>query len=201
MTVRGVSFYGRLMDYMQKLYCYVDESGQDTEGRMFIVSIVIVEENRELLLEKLEAIEAQSRKGQRKWFHTNKERRERYIRLLLESKFLKDCISYSCFKDTKAYIDLTILTTAKAILNRAHGPYQATVWVDGLGTTERHRFAAGLRKLKVVTRKVSGVREQSDAFIRLADAIAGFVRDAIEGDPTMKELYQYALKQRLVRVL
>lgn len=186
---------------MQKLYCYVDESGQDTEGRMFIVSVVIVEQDRELFLRKLATIEAQSRKGQRKWFHTNKERRENYIRLFLEGKFIKDCIFYSCFEDTKAYIDLTILTTAKAILNKAHDPYQATVWVDGLGAHERNRFAAGLRKLKVVTRKVSGAREQSDAVIRLADAIAGFVRDAMEGDPVMKELYQYALKQELLQAL
>lgn len=168
---------------------------------MFIVSIIIVEQDRESLMAKLESIEAQSRKGQRKWFHTNRERRESYIRLLVESKFLKNSISYSCFQNTKAYVDLTILATAKAILSRARVPYQATVLVDGLRTTERNRFAAGLRKLKVTTRQVTGARDQSDIFIRLADAVAGFVRDAMEGEPTMRELYQHALKQGLIQAL
>jgi len=27
----------------QKLYCYVDETGQDTAGKIFIVSVVIIE--------------------------------------------------------------------------------------------------------------------------------------------------------------
>lgn len=27
----------------QKLYCYVDETGQDTEGRLFLVSVVVTD--------------------------------------------------------------------------------------------------------------------------------------------------------------
>jgi hypothetical protein len=33
----------------QKLYCYVDETGQDTLGQFFIVSVVITEDIREKL--------------------------------------------------------------------------------------------------------------------------------------------------------
>jgi hypothetical protein len=33
---------------MRKLYCYVDESGQDTEGKIFVVSIVITEDQLRL---------------------------------------------------------------------------------------------------------------------------------------------------------
>jgi hypothetical protein len=28
---------------MQKLYCYTDETGQDTKGKLFLVSVVITE--------------------------------------------------------------------------------------------------------------------------------------------------------------
>ncbi|MBI2599976.1 hypothetical protein HYW43_03590 [Candidatus Daviesbacteria bacterium] len=31
----------------QKLYCYVDETGQDTQGELFIVSVVVAKNDRE----------------------------------------------------------------------------------------------------------------------------------------------------------
>ena len=78
-------------------------------------------------------------------------------------------------------------------------PYQATVFVDGLNRTERHRFSAGLRQLRVSVRKVRGLRDQSDEFIRLADAIAGFARDVLEGDQIMKPLYKKAERNRIIQ--
>jgi len=44
------------MQVMQKLYCYIDETGQDTKGKLFLVSIVIQEQEREELREKIERI-------------------------------------------------------------------------------------------------------------------------------------------------
>lgn len=184
---------------MQKLYCYVDETGQDTKGKLFLVSVVIPEKEKEKWREKLEMIEHESKKGIRKWFHTNKERRECYIKKVIDSNLFKNCIFYSKYEDTKSYTDLTILTTAKAILQKAKEPYSTTILVDGLGRRERYRFAAGLRRLKVKVRKVRGIRDQSDAFIRLADAITGFVRDYLEGDTTMKRLYEETMRRSVIR--
>lgn len=42
---------------MLKLYCYVDESGQDTEGRLFIVGGVITTQERDELTALCEQIE------------------------------------------------------------------------------------------------------------------------------------------------
>ena len=48
---------------MQKLYCYVDETGQDTGGAFFLVVVIIAEKDSALLLEKqLEQIEKESGK-------------------------------------------------------------------------------------------------------------------------------------------
>ena len=47
---------------MKKLYCYVDESGQHTEGAYFLVSVVIVAEERDQLEVLLLKIEQVSRK-------------------------------------------------------------------------------------------------------------------------------------------
>ena len=51
---------------MQKLYCYVDETGQDTKGKLFIISIVLTERERDELEKRIEEIEQKSGKGKLK---------------------------------------------------------------------------------------------------------------------------------------
>ena len=50
-----------------KLYCFVDESGRETEGRLFVVSVVLVGNERDELLEFCERVEKESGKGKFKW--------------------------------------------------------------------------------------------------------------------------------------
>lgn len=185
----------------QKLYCYVDETGQDTRGKLFLVSVVITSSQKEKLRDKLNKIEQTSGKKIKKWTKTTRSQRKKYIEAIITEKDFVNNIFYSEYRDTKAYVDLTILTTAKSLLGKARLPYQATIFVDGLNRTERHRFSAGLRQLKVNVRKVRGLRDQSDEFIRLADAIAGFVRDVLEEDQTMKSLCKKAEQNKIIRPL
>jgi len=35
----------------KKLYCYVDETGQDTKGDIFVVTVVVPENKKEVLIE------------------------------------------------------------------------------------------------------------------------------------------------------
>ncbi len=175
---------------MQKLYCYVDETGQDTGGKIFLVSIVIADETREEARKKLRRIEDVAGKKRKKWTRATRGQRKNYIQQVIDIKELAGCLYYSKYEATRAYVDLSILSVAKALYDKAKAPYEATIFVDGLKRAERPRFGAGLRKLKVRVRKVRGARDQSDEFIRLADAIAGFVRDSLEGDQVMKTLYE-----------
>ena len=50
-----------------KLYCYVDESGHDTLGRIFIVSVVVVKREKDELLGFCELCEKESGKKGTKW--------------------------------------------------------------------------------------------------------------------------------------
>lgn len=50
-----------------KLYCYIDETGQDNFGRLFIVAVVITGKKREDLRYLLRHIETTSEKGRHKW--------------------------------------------------------------------------------------------------------------------------------------
>lgn len=181
-----------------KLYAYVDESGQDTQGTMFLVSVVVAGETRDAARDALQAIERVSGKRVRKWSKSRVRERVAYIEQCLDRAMLLGPVYYSYYRNTRAYVDLLILSTAKALHARVMDRPTATVFVDGLVYAERRRFAAGLRKLNVMVRKVQGRRDESDEFIRLADAIAGFVRDALEGDPHMGVLFARAKRQRLI---
>jgi len=184
---------------MQKIYAYVDETGQDKKGKLFLVSVVLTGSERKGLREKLKKIEKASGKGNKKWSRSTRRQREKYIESIISGKDFIDRLFYSEYHDTKAYVDLTILTTAKAILNKAKIPYQSTVLVDGLKRSERRRFAAGLRKLNVRVSKVRGVRDQSDALIRVADAVAGFVRKSLGEDKSMRELFKKAMLRKVIQ--
>ena len=62
-----------------KLYAYVDESGQDTAGSFFVVSVLVVAEQHDQLGRELLAIEQQSGKRAIKWHRARPDYREAYI--------------------------------------------------------------------------------------------------------------------------
>ncbi|MCG2809654.1 MAG: DUF3800 domain-containing protein, partial [Candidatus Portnoybacteria bacterium] len=128
----------------QKLYCYVDETGQDTKGKFFLVSVVITEKQQEELRDFLLKIEKETGKNFLKWNKSSFDIRKNYLLKVLNSRFLRRSIFFSCY-ETKAYIDLTILTTAKAILQKAKKDYKVTIFVDGLNKKGVRQFSVGLR--------------------------------------------------------
>jgi hypothetical protein len=69
------------------------------------------------------------------------------------------------------------------------GGARITVLVDGLRRSEVRRFKAGLVRRGVRPHRVRGLREESDPILRLADAVAGFLRDLTEGLPYACQLY------------
>lgn len=183
----------------RKFYAYIDETGQDTNGDLFIVTVVMARDTREVMRRRLAQIERSSNKKARKWSKARQQQREAYIQQILQTDEFIGTIYFSQYRDSKAYVDLTILSTAKAILDHAEEPYQATIFVDGLGRTERHRFSAGLRKLKVRVQKVRGIKDESEEFIRLADAISGFVRSGLKNDAPLRPLFRQALTNGFIK--
>ena len=166
---------------VKKLYCYVDETGQDTQGKLFVVSVVVASNERDALMKLCEKIEKESGKGKFKWGKAEKKLRLDYVKRIFETKIFKGKLRYSVFRDTKDYDLATIVAVSKAIHFKepAQG-YTTLVYVDGLSKSKRHEYGSQLRKLGVPTRKVRGVtKDENNALTRLADAIAGFVRDAL----------------------
>src|SRR5205085_3330215 len=109
-------------------------------------------------------------------------------------------IFFSRFYHTTDFLTCVCETIARATLAAASGQsLQVSVFIDGLRRTERHRTGTLLRRLHVTVHKVRGVRDESDELIRLAEAVAGFVRDHFEGDAEVRPLYQKAVLRGVIK--
>ncbi len=181
----------------QKLYCYVDENGQDTKGDVFIVSIVVTGKEQDELLTLCEEIEVESGKGKFKWGKAEHNRRMEYLKRIFSSKIFREKLRYTVYKEQVNYDMATIMGIAKAVHFKEPKEYTTLVYVDGLSKNKRQEYGSELRKLGVPIRKVQGVTKDENNFLtRLADAIAGFVRDVLdkEGDD-MEKLFKEAIKE------
>jgi hypothetical protein len=185
-----------------KLYVYADETGQDTEGRLFIMVAIVVGDQRDAWMHRLEKIETDSGKGERKWIKTRPRERQTYLDQVLKSEQFPGRAYFQVFGEGKDYPLRTALVIAQALnLYRAElhlDAYEATVVIDGLSRQEALIAGATLRKIGVRTRKVRGARDESNALIRLADALAGMLRAARKGTETLIVFEQRARKLNLV---
>ena len=182
----------------QKVYCYVDESGQDTKGDVFIVSVVVTSKERDELLQICEDVEEKSGKGKFKWGKAEDKRRLEYLKTIFSLKIFKGKLRYSIYRHQVNYDMATIVGIAKAVHFREPKKYTTLIYIDGLHKTKRHKYGSELRKLGVPTRKVQGItKDENNSLTRLADAIAGFVRDVLEKEnKNAQKLFTKAIKEK-----
>lgn len=189
---------------MQKLYSYTDETGQDTEGAFFLVAVVIVEGKiHEQLREKLLEIENRVGKRRARWAKNRFEVRIAYLERILTLKELKKSVFYSTYHDTKEYISLTAHTLIQAIQHQSGdmSRYRVIVEIDGFDEVELARVRQIFKTEGIRYHKLRGPRDESVAFIRLADALAGFLRDAHEGQPYTRPLLSRFKEQGVIEEL
>lgn len=193
------------MKTKQKLYCYVDETGQDTCGEKFIVVSIVVADDREDILGLLESAEIKSGKTKRKWIKTRFSERDKYLELALPPNKIKGKVFYRIFHASKEYEDLMVLVIAQAInifINKNNiTEYKATIVIDGLKSTEAKRVSKSLRLLGIKIRKVRGEKDESNALLRLSDSLAGLIREANEGNGQYEKLVNKLQKDRIVNEL
>lgn len=165
----------------QKLYCYVDETGQDTKGKLFIVSVVVAKEDREELTRFLEKVEIETGKKKVKWNKVKKEYKTAYFESIFNSKLFRNKIFYSSGQESKEYKEVTLVTIASAVTAaKDTEDYKASIFIDGLPKSEIDTVAVKLRKIGIRTDRVRGVKDENEALIRLADAVSGLVREDYE---------------------
>ncbi|HEV2402622.1 MAG TPA: DUF3800 domain-containing protein [Candidatus Saccharimonadales bacterium] len=179
-----------------KLYCYVDETGQDTLGKMFIVSVVVTDTRRDELERFLEQLEKDCGKKKRKWVKTRPKEQLAYIEGLLYGEMpgqLYVRIKTDAAVKGSFFEDQQVIASAQAInvyreKHKIDDNYKVTIAIDGLSKNLTPRVGRSFRLLGVKIRNIHGERDQSSPIIRLADAIAGLVRDGVEGRREYKAL-------------
>ena len=172
---------------MTKLFCYVDETGQDTLGRFFIVATIVLGKERDSFVLFLEEAEQKSGKKLMKWLRAKAfpKRVAHYLELVFTALNFRGKVFYQVFRDTKDYDHLLPQAIAAAVKRycktKGIGNYQAVVVIDALRRTEQAKVKRLLKRHGLHVEKVRGLRDEGDAIIRLADAVAGLVREAEEG--------------------
>jgi hypothetical protein len=184
---------------MQKFFCYVDETGQDTQGELFIVAVVVAGQERNQLRQACEDVERDSRKGLRKWIKTRHDRQLAYIQQVLERAIFGGKLNFAVYRDAQNYPSFTVQTIARALNATGETDYKATVLIDGLPRSLEQAVGLQLRRLGIPAKKVRGLKDENDALIRLADAICGLVRGATEGQSDMRALFEQGIRTGVLR--
>ena len=185
----------------QKLYCYVDESGQDTKGKWFLVAVVLLAKNKDKIESELQIIEQQSGKFKTKWHRSKHHQRVKYFDAVTNIPELKHSLYYSIYTNSTLFADLIALTTVKAINAQNINNYQTQIVIDGLRKNLEKQFAASVRKLGIKTTKIKGARDESDPIIRLADALAGLLRDNSEKKSWTNKYVNRLVKNKYVQAI
>ena len=178
----------------------MDESGQDTRGRLFVVSVVVTDEEREALRQVCERVEQETGKGRVKWIEAPYRRRLAYIQRMLKEPLAKGALCFALYASTKDYSRLTIESIAQSLRRSDESAFEATVLIDGLPRSQERVVGLQLRRMGIPVRKVRGVKkDENEALIRLADAVCGLSRAAFEGQTEMRELFERGVKNGLLR--
>ena len=181
----------KIEEGLQRVDLYVDESGQDTKGKLFVVAVVAVE-NSDEFRQYCESLEQSSGKRKVKWGKADKNKRLTYLRsILLHSSSHKFKLFYSVFRRTTDYDSATIDGIAKAIQRLRAPGSRVYVYVDGLAKSKCHAYKTRLRQLSCPVKKVSSIKkDEKDSLIRLADAIAGASAQVLKYQETeLSELF------------
>lgn len=183
-----------------KLYCYVDETGQDMYGKFFLVSVLLSDQKvKEKLEPILEELEKRARKGKMKWSSTPRVIKEKFLEELTRITQLRNSLFYSAYGETKTYTELTALSIAKAVNAKTENDYFVTIVIDGLTKKNTEKIRIELKKLKIKYKNIRGMKDEQSVFLRLADSIAGFVRDYIEKKSYAEKFFKKFKKQEMIK--
>ena len=166
-----------------KRYYFVDETGQDTGGRLFIITVSVVERDHQEIEKVCFAFEKATGKNLHKWHGTPNQRRLSFMELVILDPRFKGVMCYAKFTNIhKSEFDKqTIKALAQAIKQtRDENRSSSEIYIDGLTVKKQSEYSNGLKAEGIRSFRIHRATDQGYVLIRLADALAGLTRDAIE---------------------
>lgn len=180
----------------QKLYCYVDEAGQDPASSAFIVVAVVSAQEQEKLRQTLLKIEHEAGTGHRKWHKSRPGRRLGYLDMVLEKNVGRGEVFYGSYPKPLPYFFPFLEVLEHAIKVKAAKPYIAQVFVDGIDHKKAVELTNALRLCGISLELVRSRRDESEPLIRLADMWAGCIRSALIGGTEEQAFLKNAIRMK-----
>jgi len=88
------------------------------------------------------------------------------------------------FENCTEYTRMTADVIAAALCCFSDDTFtKPTIIIDGLSTTESDKVKKRLKSKGIRYHKIRGMRDENSPILRLADSLAGLLRDASEGNP------------------
>ena len=183
----------------KKLYCYVDETGQDARSNIFILVAIIANENPTHISEELRHLEIALKLYNTKWHKSSHPLRIRFIQEFI-SKYNFDLSLYFMLINKPVIYHLSIIEIlCRAITEENDPDAQAIIFIDGLDKLSGKKITAALRTRNFKIKLVKGVRDESEPLIRLADRWAGCIRMAISGNEQCRNLVFDAQRKSILK--
>lgn len=184
---------------LKKIYCFIDEAGQDPSSSQFIaVTIIVPKEEKDTVEKQLFVIEKETQTHGLKWHKTKLERRLNYLRSVINQNIANGHTYIGYFNKPTPYFFPIVDTIEKAIKQAVEdeASYRATVYIDGIDKKKALELTNALRSHDIRLRKVRSARDESEPLIRLADMWAGCARAATLGNKEAKKLINSACTQK-----
>jgi hypothetical protein len=188
-----------MKDSPKKLYCFVDETGQDTGSQVFVVVAVIVTSNIETVRQRLEELEKYTKIGVIKWHKSNYKFRIEFLEEFLRQDNEDLYIYFLKVKKPVFYWLPTIEVLQKSIPNHSGSKTQVIICVDGLDKFSSKKYTNALRSKDLKIKLAKGPRDESEPLIRLADRWAGCIRMSLSANKDCETLVARAKKRSLLK--
>ena len=159
---------------MQKIYCYVDESGQDAGAEYFVVVVVVSEGDQSHVREQFVSIEKETNVGQRKWHKSRRDRSRAYLQRVLDGRCV--IIYAGWYRKPLPYFFPILHIIEEALQRQERNQYRARIFIDGIDRKKALEMTNALRLRGVVFDGIRGRRDESEPLIRCADRWAGYIR-------------------------
>ncbi len=182
------------MSEAEKIAVYVDESGQDDTSKFFIVVVAVTSRDQDYLRKKLLDVEAEAETHGMKWHRTSRDRRMRYLTLVLQRRIGFGGLYFGRYEKPLPYFFPMIDVLEQAIKQSVVKKYRASIYVDGIDKNIAQKLTNALRARHISLRLVQSRRDESEPLIRLADMWAGCVRGALKDGEESKAIFERALK-------
>lgn len=178
----------------QKIYCFVDETGQDDRSEHFVVVTVVSISEQQALKEAIARLEEQSNVGSKKWHKLRAQEREAFIDMVINAQLAAGEVFFGKFQKPLPFFLPMLETLSRAIQMIAPDNHQAIVYVDGIDKKKAAELTNALRLKGVKTKHVRSARDESEPLIRLADRWAGCIRSSLEGSESATSLVVRAIE-------